>query len=121
MEFDKLLDKREADSGAFVGAPPCSLHAMKTLKKPRKLVIRNTGASVTHFQFRRSPIGGGAKRNPNFSLERELISIRQKIENDFLPHVVINEDVLRQAFAMNFETKAGSLHGGAKGRCKVFG
>ena len=48
VQPDKLLHEREADAGAFVGAPARAFDAMEALEQAGQLGLGNAGAGVAH-------------------------------------------------------------------------
>src|SRR6185437_6593984 len=121
VQFYQLLHQSQTDACAFMCTATRSFHTMEALKEARELVIRDSGARIAHLEFGGASIGGGAKRNADFAFKSKLVSIRQKIEDDFLPHVVVDIDLLRQGRAIDPEMKPGLFHCRAKGGCEVFG
>jgi hypothetical protein len=52
-ELDQLLDRRQPDAGAFVGAPARALDAMETVEDPRHLRFGNVRAGIADSQLPR--------------------------------------------------------------------
>ena len=96
VQLDEFLNQREANSGAFEGSTLLAFDAMKALEQARQLGLWNSNAGVADSQLRAPPIGCDPHIDRNFSLEGELEGVRDKIEDDLLPHVAIDIDRLRQ-------------------------
>ena len=92
----QLLDQREADAGALVGAAARALDPVEALEQPRQLGRGDADAGVARRSAR--PRGlRSAERDRDPALEGELEGVGEQVEDDLLPHVAVDVDRLGRA------------------------
>ena len=96
MELHELVDEREADAAALVGARPGALDAVEALEEAWQLGRRDADAGVPHRRAR-SASPSARSEHPDLPFERELERVREQVEDDLLPHVAVDVDRLRRA------------------------
>ncbi len=121
MQPDQLLHERQADAAAFDAAAPGALDTMKPLEQMRQFAGRDAGAGVAHRDVDRLAVGGRTHVDRDLALEGELQGIREKVEDNLLPHVAIDMDGGRQRLAIDAEAKAGAVDGRAERRGQLGG
>src|SRR5262245_17192119 len=99
---------------------------MKSLEQTRQLRGRNSGTGIADRDLGGSAIRRRLHFDRDLARKGKLERIGQKIEDDLLPHVPIDEDRLRQWWAGDVEPQAGAIERGTKrrsqacrARCKV--
>src|SRR5215470_1018753 len=112
VQLDQLLDQREADAGALVRAAMGTRNAMETLEQLRQLVRRDACAGIAHGELEmRIRL---SQPHLDFARESELKGVRQKVENDLLPHLAIDVDGLGMRRAIDEEPQSSLLDRGAE-------
>ena len=107
MQLHEFADERQADAAALMAASTRVLDAMKALEHPRQLFGRNARARVAHRQL--DGAAGIVDAHRDLAFEGELERVRQQVENDLLPHLVIDVDRIGQRRAIDDEADAGAL------------
>ncbi len=107
MESNEIVNERESDAGAFVRTRPGAYDPMKALEDVRQLLLRNPSTGVADRDL--DVIVAPPNRDADRALERELERVRQQVEHDLLPQVVVDEDGFGQRFAVDLEPEAGAL------------
>ena len=105
--FDEFLDQRQADAAAFEAAAARVLDAVKALEQPRHFRFGYAGAGVPHDEF--GAAVALAQRHADLAFEGELECVREQVQHDLFPHVAIDEDRLRQRWAIDDEIESGLL------------
>src|SRR6185437_1410412 len=103
VQFDKLLDERQADTRSFLSSAFGTFHPMKTLEQPRYLVRRDTDAGVANRQD--EVVVLHSELYFDRTVQGELEGVGQKIEHDFFPHLAIDMGKLRQGRRNNDEVE----------------
>ena len=103
---DQLVDEREPDAGAFLRAGASALDPMKPLEDVPDLAVGNAHAGVAHAEFHHARTL--EKRQVDRTVERELQGVREKVQDDLLPHLPVHVDRLRQRWAVDHEFQAGA-------------
>src|SRR5436305_8733999 len=109
MEFCELLNECEPNPASLICAASHVLHAMEALEQPRHFVLRDPNSGVANAKLR--TIGRSAERDFNLTFEGELESIRDEVENNFLPHLAIHIDRLGKRGAIDVKPEAGPFCG----------
>src|SRR5262249_41244149 len=109
VEPYQLVDERQPDAGAFVGASFRVFDAMEPLEHVGQLGFGDTDAGVRDAQY--GEVGLTLDRDPDLALERELERVGEKIEDDLLPHVAIDEHLFRKLLTIDVQPKPGFLYG----------
>ena len=95
----------------LMGSSARPFDAMKALEEPRQLVRRDAHTGkISHGQQRLARAPAQADRDAAHE-GKALQGIRQQVEHDLLPHIVVDVDRLRQRFAFDLEGEAGALDG----------
>jgi hypothetical protein len=119
VELHQLLDQRQSDPRTLVGARPHALDAVEALEEARHLLGRHAGAGVLHLQ--RDTAAGRLQRDLDATVEGELERVRDQVEDDGLPHAVVDEHRLAERRADHGEGEPGALERRAEGAGGVAG
>jgi len=89
-----------------VAARSGALDAVKAFEQPRDLLVADARAGVRDLQGR--AVARQSQAHGDRSVERELEGVREEVEDDLLPHVPIDVDVLaeRRCFDHQADTRA---------------
>src|ERR1700742_868666 len=80
-------------------------------------MFRYANTRIGDFEHRVGLVPPQAERDA--ATQCELERVREQIEDDFLPHFAIDVDGLAKRVALHVVDQVGSLHGRAKGACKI--
>jgi hypothetical protein len=92
VQIDQLLDERQSDAGPFMRAPAGALDAMKPLEDTRQFRFRDARARIADAHHGKAVLLGHIDTDMAFQSKFE--SVRDEIEDDLLPHLVIDIDRL---------------------------
>jgi hypothetical protein len=108
VQLHELVDEREADPAALVGAGRAALRTR--WKRSNSRDISSAGMPVPVSRMRRldGPVHL-AQRDPDLARERELERVRQQVEDDLLPEVAVDERVFVECRAVDDEPQARAL------------
>jgi hypothetical protein len=101
VKLDQFLDQGEADPAALDRASACALNPAEPLKQMRQLFGRDARAGIANGDLGVAAVRRRLGRYGDLTFECELKGIRYEIENNFLPHVGVDVDLLRQRRAIN--------------------
>src|SRR4029077_16138835 len=90
VQLYQLVDESKANARPFLTAAGLAFDTVKALEQPWQLLLGNTHPGVPHGQNR--PVACRVERDADGDLafEGELEGIREKVENDVLPHAPID-------------------------------
>ena len=109
MELDELVNEREADSRSLVASALNAFDAVEAFEDTRQLVFGNAGSGIFHFEQR--PLVPCRNRHDDAPLQGELERVRNKVEDDLLPHVAIDMDGPGIVVAVDLEVEPRPFHG----------
>ena len=93
------------------------LDAVKAFEDVGQFPAGDAGPGIANRQH-----GGAvalAQANGHRSVEGELDRVRDQVQDDLFPHVAVDPDRVRQGLALDDETQAAPLTGGAERAGKV--
>ncbi len=108
MQPHQLLDQRQPDAGAFEAAALHALDAVEALEHFRQFRFGNAAARVAHRQL--DAVFDLAQAHRHRAGQREFKGVRQQVEDDLFPHVVVDVDGLAQRFRLHVIGQAGLVH-----------
>src|SRR5579883_3198131 len=117
VQSDQFLHQRQPDAAALKSAARAAPDPMEAFKHVRQFLSRNAHARVCDRNFNR--LVTLAQRNADFALKGILKGIGEEIENDFLPHLMIDVDRLAQGRAVNSQAHASTLDDRAEATGKI--
>src|SRR5580704_9972230 len=92
MQLHQLLHEREADPGTLLRASLRRLDSIEALEQAWDFLVRYPDAGVGYLQ--RDPGAVALQTHGDLAEERELEGVRQQVEDDFLPHLPVQEQRL---------------------------
>src|ERR1700729_391851 len=102
-----------------MAAGPSPRDAVKTLEESWQLVIGNAGPSVHDLEVR--VVVHHVEAHGDGALERELEGVREKVQDNLLPHVAIDMNGFGQGGAIDDEPEPCPLDRRTKAARKVRG
>src|SRR5579885_1233759 len=105
VQPDQFLYQRQPDATAFKGTARAAPDTMEAFKHMRQFFSGDAHACICDRDFHR--LLALAQRNVYAALKSILKGIGEKVEDYFLPHLMIHVDRLAQGRAVNRQTHAG--------------
>ncbi len=118
MELDQLAHEREADAGTFVRPRAHVAYALEALEQLRQIGLGDTDARVADAEL--DALAARSQGHLDLAVERELESVREKIQDDLLPHVAVDVGRLVERLAIDdeLETRAARWPSGIRSRAR---
>src|SRR5258708_39728643 len=102
---NQLLHQSEPDSSSLMRSRFCTLYTMEALEQARQLRFWDANARVSYRKL--GVITAPPEGNSDAALESMLEGVGDEVEHNFLPHLRIDVDRLRQRLAVNRQGQAG--------------
>src|SRR5262249_48839462 len=109
VNLHELTHQRKPDAGALVGPRAGVAHALESLEHLRQLDCGDAYSGIANRQL--DAVASAPQADLDFALERELESVREKIQNDLLPHVAVDVDRFGERLAIDDQRKTGAFDG----------
>ena len=107
VQRNQFLYQGQADPGALMRAGFCPLDPVETIEQTRQLCFRDTDSCVCHRKL--CVIAAPAKPDRDAALEGVLEGVREEVEHDLLPHLLVYIHRLRQQWAVYLQGQASLL------------
>src|SRR6266850_6461298 len=108
----QFVHQCKPDTCSFMGPTGGPFDAIETFEQARHFRRWYACARIADRQLRR--VVGELEIDGDFSSEGELECVGEQIQDDLLPHVMVDVDLLGQRWAVDDEAQPGAVTRGAK-------